>query len=171
MSEVEGMGLLRASPSVPTCDVADSADRLRTGIQTIRHQIEEWISFDRGQRERQGLLTSPDNHIISPPFWPSHGQLGNWVALFNRVEAALSASGPTGGGWRPIETAPKDGVWFQAWDEKHNWRDRPAVCTVRWDGKRFADHLAFTYGNLTHWQPLPAPPATSPHGDEEGVGG
>lgn len=62
--------------------------------------------------------------------------------------------------WVPIETAPKDGRWILAWDLKHQWRDRPPVVVVR--AKRpqglWQDKDDTSYGNLTHYMPLPPPP-------------
>ncbi len=64
-------------------------------------------------------------------------------------------------GWRPIETAPKDGTRILAtWDE--TWRnDRPhiEVCEAGEEGGWFYGY----YGDApaippTHWMPLPEPP-------------
>lgn len=60
-------------------------------------------------------------------------------------------------GWRPIETAPKDGTWFLGF---HRGR-----CVIyRWSQRQFDKHgngWDFTDNGLhspTHWQPLPAAP-------------
>lgn len=57
------------------------------GLDAIRRQVARWASYDKESRERQGLVTSPDTHIVAPPVWPTHGQLANWVALFDRLLA------------------------------------------------------------------------------------
>lgn len=63
-----------------------------------------------------------------------------------------------GGGWRTIDSAPKDGRMFLGWDGFNMW---PCV--------RMGDDPVLAVGQLrigmmkgseaTHWMPLPAPPA------------
>lgn len=63
--------------------------------------------------------------------------------------------------WQPIETAPKDGTEFAAYDKatgtKHvTWWD-----IYDWydpDQHYYSEAPAF---NPTHWMPLPAPPLTA----------
>lgn len=57
------------------------------------------------------------------------------------------------GGWRTIESAPKDGAHFLGWHELY-YANRPVI--GHWDGGKFN----FS-GRVepTHWQPLPTPPA------------
>jgi hypothetical protein len=62
--------------------------------------------------------------------------------------------------WRPIETAPKDGAWILGWAASDSSPYR-----ISW-GINHRGHLSwntsfatFTDGYITHWQPLPAPPA------------
>lgn len=65
-------------------------------------------------------------------------------------------------GWRPIETAPKDGtrVWLYYPDAYKDdrqvvgWYDRD----IR-DGDRWVDHAdAMEFSEPTHWMPRPEPP-------------
>jgi hypothetical protein len=65
-------------------------------------------------------------------------------------------------GWRPIETAPKDGTSILACDARvDDW-----FLVVAWDceaniypwGWRTQDGLSYHDQSLTHWQPLPPPP-------------
>lgn len=68
-------------------------------------------------------------------------------------------------GWRPIETAPKDGTDILLWEK---WGDVPFVgfwhAEGRWSYR--SDHLYVNgdasldpnWNDLTHWMPLPAPP-------------
>ena len=60
--------------------------------------------------------------------------------------------------WQPIETAPKDGRWVCGWDLKHQWRERPPFVGVRWRDGLWLDKDGTSYGNLTHWTPMPVAP-------------
>jgi hypothetical protein len=63
----------------------DPADAL----DCIASQVQRWIDYDRADRDKEGLITEPGTHIMCPPTWPSHGQLGNWVAALNRARDIL----------------------------------------------------------------------------------
>lgn len=58
-------------------------------LDTIRLTVLWWAEFDKAQRDREGLETTDDTHILCPPTWPSHGMLKNWAA------ALEDASKPT----------------------------------------------------------------------------
>jgi hypothetical protein len=64
-------------------------------------------------------------------------------------------------GWQPIETAPRDGKPFLAWENEDRgpfkcwWHENWLSDEAYWD-----DH-ACTEPQPTHWQPLPQPPAAS----------
>ena len=101
--------------------------------------------------------------------------------------AALSTptqSAPVGEGWRPIESAPRDGTCVLAGSTNHD-----AVEAVCWQdglpsGSTFDGEVEEGWVNdgpikdrfyanprwFTHWQPLPAPPASSPR-DQGGTEG
>lgn len=85
------------------------------------------------------------------------------------MPAAVRSNGGLGG-WRPIETAPKDGstvlVWFSdlyngtadlaRWDnDQYARKPRPY-----WTGnrERILGTVAYRQGKPTHWMPLPEPP-------------
>lgn len=62
-------------------------------------------------------------------------------------------------GWRTMESAPKDGAWILGWESGGS------VYRISW-GKNHNDQFAwcsvagsFVPGAITHWLPLPAPPA------------
>ena len=62
--------------------------------------------------------------------------------------------------WQPIETAPKDGTEFLAWDglmiETCWFKD--GVLLASWDNQRFSCDTDVDC-DATHWMPLPEPPA------------
>jgi len=76
--------------------------------------------------------------------------------------------------WQPIETAPKDGTEFLAYDSAtkkfdvcimENWRVGPGqsqwICSaVQIDGENGPLSSEFGYDDkaITHWMPLPEPP-------------
>ena len=60
-------------------------------------------------------------------------------------------------GWQPIETAPKDGTLFLAWEI------REEMAVMQWNARCeafriVADTEWFSGIKPTHWRPLPAPP-------------
>lgn len=63
--------------------------------------------------------------------------------------------------WQPIETAPKDGSVFLAWTaETADYWPGPVICRIT-QGGRFRIDSPREVGALTHWMPLPDPPANS----------
>ena len=65
-------------------------------------------------------------------------------------------------GWRPIETAPKDGTLILAYARRER---KPHIRVTWWrtakDGAGYIGWGEFNerYWPPTHWQPLPDPPA------------
>jgi len=62
--------------------------------------------------------------------------------------------------WRDISTAPKDQTRFLAWFVPPDDRGKPHVAVCQWVLKApkegFWAHTS--YGDPTHWMPLPDPP-------------
>ena len=64
-------------------------------------------------------------------------------------------------GWRPIETAPKDGTEIQLWRGAHA---AASVVNGRWQKIGRGGRWEINYGSARivpappHWQPLPEPP-------------
>lgn len=72
--------------------------------------------------------------------------------------------------WQDISTAPDDGTWILAYDAGHGRTEHElAVVIVSWQASDAPDFpwiensgmQSFAAGILTHWIPLPAPPAPS----------
>lgn len=74
--------------------------------------------------------------------------------------------------WQPIETAPKDGTTFLAYDTPEGGLSM-GVVLCKWDSEEGYDHTEWPPHwvamdpangddleccNLTHWMPLPEPP-------------
>ena len=63
--------------------------------------------------------------------------------------------------WQPIETAPRDGTKFLAWDGDELliawWCDGG-----RWISDNLQQYHPGEYENPTHWQPLPSTPPITP---------
>lgn len=55
--------------------------------------------------------------------------------------------------WMPIETAPKDGRHFIAYDPRCG-----NLFTMHWDGDTFLTEYETWSGNFTHWHPIPEAP-------------
>lgn len=84
-------------------------------------------------------------------------------------------AGVDAAGWRPIETAPRDGtrvlVWRPRESDDHvahagvdHWRDDNA------GGGSGSWYRSRRYQQPTHWMPLPAPPSLpTPGGSDEAV--
>jgi hypothetical protein len=73
--------------------------------------------------------------------------------------------------WQPIETAPKDGTEFMAYDMRTKKMDVCIMqdtrawgwvgCPVQSDGEYgpSEDEFGYHLTDITHWMPLPSPPA------------
>jgi hypothetical protein len=75
-------------------------------------------------------------------------------------------------GWRPIETAPKDGTMVDLWCRATHGRDM-RITDMWWiergiwrSGRRdpFKEEMAT---RATHWRPIPAPPEVAPLGGDD----
>jgi hypothetical protein len=84
------------------------------------------------------------------------------LAAFSANSRALAAiSSSTAGGWRPIETAPKDGteVWaFNGEQARMHWTEGE-ISGVKWALWIWTDQLLAAPDQPTHWMPLPPPPS------------
>ncbi len=70
-------------------------------------------------------------------------------------------------GWRPIETAPKEGVFLVYMPDEARPALRVQVANWRPNVKVVGGLFSFDCAPITHWMPLPPPP-TSAEGVEHG---
>ena len=70
-------------------------------------------------------------------------------------------------GWRPIETAPKEGVFLVFMPDEVRPARRMQVANWHPNVKIVGGLFAFDCAKVTHWMPLPPPP-TSAEGVEHG---
>jgi hypothetical protein len=104
------------------------------------------------------------------------------IAAWNNrtaISSALTSAPPVQEGWRGIETAPRDGTFFDAWMRNPEFPDgyRLPSCSFSMDKGEFVDaHGMFLHvagdpvsGKWriypTHWRPLPAAPEPTPTGE------
>jgi len=45
-----------------------------------------WLEFEQRKSDKP---LSDDHHIMAPPYWPSVGQIKNWIELFNDAAKEL----------------------------------------------------------------------------------
>ena len=68
-------------------------------------------------------------------------------------------------GWRPIETAPKEGVFLVYMQDEARPARRMQVANWHPNVKVVGGLFSFDCATVTHWMPLPLPPTSA-----EGVG-
>lgn len=84
---------VRSTPPAITEEAATIRDECIFGLGEIEGIIAHWLKYDREDRAREGLETTPDTHLMSPPTWPSHGQLEHWISAIQKSRAALTTMG------------------------------------------------------------------------------
>lgn len=132
-----------------------------TETERARSKLE--MLLDRWEREPSVLLFGAGAHNC--------GQVAGWVRA-----ALLRPQEGSAGEWRPIETAPKDGIGILA-----SWSERCAQCgpdatgraVVRWKDNgwymgysRNAQAALFPAHTPTHWMPLPPSPTPKASGEK-----
>ena len=110
-------------------------------------------------------LTSPGarEYVLTPGYETrAAAQAAASVDYERRILSALDGGGVMAqeAGWQPIETAPRDGSSIIACTNEY---DEPLI--LRWfmvnGHETWRDWDADGYINVTHWMPLPEPPALS----------
>lgn len=147
---------LRADLARPSLAGDERVARL---VEAARDVIEGWEWWTADEYDRDRGVVSDGIHDLT---------------------AALSAMNTPaqGGGWQPIETAPKDGTRILStggrpdlhYDDFPETAPPPEAVVIWWNdngqfdpaGWRFCSYDSGYYGDWedpTHWMPLPAPPA------------
>ena len=102
--------------------------------------------------------------------------------VIDELRAALPVSAVPVSGWRPIESAPRDGTWILIW-HKNQWGNRPGISVaephVEYDFPKddaserltWKNEAGFYQIHATHWQPLPSPPGEQAAVPVDGGGG
>lgn len=94
------------------------------------------------------------------------------------LQEAINAFQQGGSGWRPIESAPRDGsnivgfrgeqaqtTWLQPYYEKMPHVEGGPEYSHRW---AYVAHDMIMNWHPTHWMPLPKPPAPKPEDRDDG---
>jgi hypothetical protein len=85
-------------------------------------------------------------------------------ARLDRILASITTpSVPSLDGWKPIETAPKDGTCFLAFSDREYVKLFVCSKAPAGQGGEWHNRSANRWATPTHWRPLPAPPS-SPEG-------
>lgn len=135
-----------------------------------------------------GFESWPDEHFSRPEEWAAYEAMTGCQQAAHKARlcyAAMLAAAPTdtvspavdaqpvAEAWQPIETAPKDrliAIWIAGTNAAgQKWSDIPGELWVNcyydricgeWRTTRPSGHLRCVPERyVTHWQPLPAPPA------------
>ena len=112
-----------------------------------------------GEMTRQEMVEALQEMTCIAKLYPRHHQAAK--------QALSLLDAPEAEGWRPIETAPKDGTPIWGYDTFYE-----AQASVKWTnrGWELTDFYSDGYDaerdwDPDFWQPLPTPPA---HGHREG---
>ena len=115
-------------------EAADLIEQQAERIKELEAEKQEPVAWLNKKISYMSVLTKPDDG-------------GGWFPVFTTPQPAIPA------GWQPIETAPKDGSDFLAYNpmtRKH------VVVFWKHDAWIFPE-LVFS-SSITHWMPLPAAP-------------
>ena len=69
---------------------------LSESLQEIAIQVQSWLDWSKKDRAEEGLSTKDETHLIAlpVPYWPSHGQLSQWVKVLVQAADNLPTGGP-----------------------------------------------------------------------------
>lgn len=84
--------------------------------------------------------------------------LGASVIVLDAARSRILALLPEGDGWLPIESAPKDGTHFLAFQRGGNPDHYECWWHEDWPRSSYWTDVADSEPEPTHWRPLPNPP-------------
>lgn len=134
------------------------ADHFSGGFDASLQDKQEW-------KDRSGLGYDCEPLDVNGPFKDDY---------LSAADAILSLLRPAaGGGWMPIETAPKDGSLILCFYPERHGHDRYSLrywSRGDWPSSSRTEGWCDQYRQLrptdpTHWMPLPATPALQPGGE------
>ena len=51
----------------------------------IADELKSWLDFHARDCEKDGVSITDDSHIMSPPKWPTRGQLKKWIETLESI--------------------------------------------------------------------------------------
>jgi hypothetical protein len=146
-------------------------------LHTVPERIKDIIALAKSIGKSEGLEEAAKVCEMAELVW----DIDTWMEATKKQISALTARsladriraiGPLPsavGGWRPIETAPKDGTVIRGYGPSlhhPDFNDHSSVEAWSQDGETFVgmtwnpvhDYWDCEPVELTHWQPLPTPP-------------
>ncbi len=156
-------------PSAPAALLAYADDAEKRAlepdyVESIRELAAE---YEHRSRLAEQVRRSERGEKLADPDAPPHRKDNPAIIGLMRGEGDLSAymPSPAGGGWRPIESAPKgdgdDGPDILLYGPRENRSGRPLfyIENSHWYRTHWTIVWMDGYGDPTHWRPLPAPPS------------
>lgn len=134
-----------------SADIADLAKMLDLHVDGVRH----YLHLQIGKPLSKDLVSAPEIALDN-----LHREVKAAIQSLDAAQAVPEPAQPQAA-WQPIETAPRDGTNILICG---TGSDGYYVSDVKWDGEWMlfdanADDWTEPTFNVTHWMPLPHPPA------------
>lgn len=145
--------------------IIDGVDHAKFDLEWAKRGGRLICEHEGGER-RLGVLSLTGDSIETGtllfggiPIWPENQQ---WIARM-ATPAECEAAGIEYieyHGWRPIESAPKNGAIILIRHENDIFEGQPIIMQGVYADNGFFDYYDSTYvdSDPTHWMPLPQPP-------------